>query len=161
MNAQGLMAANSSAGGPVGAPPNQAQNLLAQQQHNANSDPQIKLNTYIYDHLLRTRQYDIARHFFNANKCLTKGSKGKPNGIMDDVSDPKRPEDLPEPDVYDSMGSDASFLLGWWCMFWDVFSAAHRFPSARPGTVDYVVGISAHADSADACSNCRRCATAA
>jgi hypothetical protein len=140
MNAQGLMAANSSAGGPVGAPPTQAQNLLAQQQQTVIAgDPQTRLNTYIYDHLLKVRQYDIARQFLGANKCLTKPSKNKPNGIIDDQDGPKRPDDLPEPDVYESMNTESSFLYGWWCMFWDVFAAAHKIPTARPGTVDYVV----------------------
>jgi hypothetical protein len=143
MNAQGLMAANSSAGGPVGAPPTQAQNLLAQQQQTViGGDPQTRFNTYIYDHLLKVRQYDIARQFLVANKCLTKPSKGKPNGIMEDPSDgPKRPDDLPEPDVHESMNTESSFLFGWWCMFWDVFAAAHKNPAARQGTVDYVVRI--------------------
>jgi hypothetical protein len=144
MNAQGLMAANSSAGGPVGAPPTQVQNLLTQQQQQAIAgDPQTRLNTYIYDHLLKSRQYDIARQFLASNKCLTKMSKAKPNGIsgLDDVSE-GRPDDLPEPDVYESMNTESSFLLGWWCMFWDVFAAAHKLPNARTGTMDYVVGIS-------------------
>jgi hypothetical protein len=146
MNAQGLMAANSSAGGPVGAPPTQAQNLLAQQQQTVIAgDNHTLLNTYIYDHLLKGRQYDIARQFLAANKCLTQTSK-KPNGVLEDVSDgPKRPDDLPEPDVYQSMNPESSFLYGWWCMFWDVFAAAHKHPTARPGTVDYVVcNSSAH-----------------
>jgi hypothetical protein len=122
MNGPGLLNA---AGGPVGAPP-------AAQGSNANMD----LNTYIYDHLIQTGQFDLARSFKSKNSCRTKG-KGKPNGVanVDSKDNPQRPDDLPEAEVMPFHG-DTSFLMDWWAMFWDLFKSAHHNEKGT-GTVSH------------------------
>jgi hypothetical protein len=129
MNGPGL-ALTSAAGGPVGAPPGNGQQAV---------DNKMELNTYIYDHLLRTNQFDLARDFKQQNPCRTK-AKGKPNGVsdMDSKENPRRPDDLPDADVLPFLG-DSSFLSDWWTMFWDLFVSARSKAGANGTSSAYLV----------------------
>ncbi|KAK3713352.1 hypothetical protein LTR37_008544 [Vermiconidia calcicola] len=146
---QGNMAAM---GGPVGgggtvAPqmnagtPSGSANPMSQ-EHMLN-----KLNTAIYDYLLRIQLYDVAKQF---NKHMShsieyRDPKQSPNqrggqqanGVDDtmeiDNNDKgllEKPDDLPLPK---NLGGDGPFLHDWWCQFWEMFQA-HRSkrPTAAP-----------------------------
>jgi hypothetical protein len=114
MNGQQL-AMNNAAGGPVGAPPMNA---------DQSNEMKMELNTYIYDHLMQSKQYDLARDF-RANNPVKTRPRGKPNGVgPDDSKDgPRRPDDLPDANVLPFQGN-GSFLMEWWTMFWDLFASA-------------------------------------
>jgi hypothetical protein len=90
-----------------------------------------KLNTAIYDYLLRSGLYDIAKAFMDKMPIETKNDvKQSPNqrggqqanGIDDGMDDSKdhgilnRPDDLPLPNTL----FDGPFLQDWWCQFWEI-----------------------------------------
>jgi hypothetical protein len=136
-----MVTMNNAAGGPVGGQQMMGQQQLAQGQQQI-QDPLLQLNTYIYDHLLTLRQHDLARKFISV--CQITQKDGKPsalqNGVGDamdtDSKDSKRPDDLPEPGI-PNHPSDESFLLEWWCMFWDVFGAAHKRATSGSPAQEY------------------------
>lgn len=83
-----------------------------------------KLNTAIYDYLLRNSQYDIAKAFQEKMPIETKPKDEKQaNGMddgMDDTKDPgilKRPEGLPLPNNM----HDGPLLQDWWLQFWELW----------------------------------------
>lgn len=107
---------------------------------------QIKLNTAIYDYLLRNSLYDIAKSFQKDMTIETKQDiKQSPNqrngqmanGIdgMDDMKDPglmKKPDDLPLPNnMY-----DGPFLQDWWFQFWEIYMGNRN--RSRGNTQQYV-----------------------
>jgi hypothetical protein len=136
MNGPPGMAMNSAVGVPVGGSP-----LSMQQPNNADQgqDLQQRLNTYIYDHFLKTKQFELARQF-RANNVVRVREKGKPNGVStnDPKDGPKKPDDLPEAELPPQI-SESSFLLDWFCMFWDTFHAARGKPTFRTLSTEYVV----------------------
>jgi len=93
----------------------------------------LKLNTYIYDYFLKHEMYDLARMLVQKVEI----EQGEPqkhsperrdvNGVHDSMEqDTKdalhnKPDDLPTPRV--PAASDGSFLLDWWCQFWDCYLA--------------------------------------
>ena len=108
-----------------------------------------KLNTAIYDYLLRGRHYDIARAVSNGLPLFTKPDvKQSPNqrngqqanGVdepeLDGSKDPGisgRPDDLPFPD---NVG-DGPFLQDWWYQFWEIhFAKRNKSPNQQ--TTQYV-----------------------
>lgn len=130
-------------GGPVGGTPN---NSLDNQAVYLK-----KLNTAIYDYLLRNRLYDIARMFNEQMPIETKTDiktdiKESPNqrsgqqvnGIEDDADDNKdqailkRPEGLPLPNNL----FDGPVLQDWWCQFWEIWHG-HR-GNGKIGTQKYI-----------------------
>ncbi len=111
-----------------------------------------KLNTAIYDYLLRHGHYKVARELMQAVKKIdTKDSKQSPsqrpgqqaNGV-DDSMDPdggneylrNRPPEMP---LANSIGGDGPFLQDWWCQFWEVF-AAHRSRAGGTGMMNSYIG---------------------
>lgn len=138
MNQQGQMAM----GGPVNAPTPMSE---------LDSDQVLqKLNTAIYDYLLRNSHYEVARAVSKGLKILTKDEKQSPNqrngqqanGVdesMDiDSKDPGidgRPPELPLPaNVF-----DGPFLQDWWFQFWEIhFARRNRNPNPSSQTTQYV-----------------------
>ncbi|MCJ1287256.1 hypothetical protein MMC26_006604 [Xylographa opegraphella] len=95
-----------------------------------------RLNTYIYDYLLKQESYDCARALLKSGlavQIINKPSPGRrPNGTdegsidadsKDDIES-QRPHDLPLPEI--AHGTDNSFLLEWFSVFWDIFFAARK-----------------------------------
>jgi len=81
-----------------------------------------QLNTYIYDYFIRNNQYDLARMMLNQPEMkVNLKPKSDPNSTEE-----KGPEDLPLPLMPAQAISENSFLLDWWCQFWDIFSAARN-----------------------------------
>ena len=133
-------------GGPVGGPqmnagtPGNSSDLISQ------TLSVKKLNTAIYDYLLRNSLFDVARQFQKTMDVEQK-SDGKPspnqrgqqaNGVddgMDDSKDPpipNKPNDLALADI------QADFLKDWWCQFWEIWNG-HRKPKAAPAqTQQYI-----------------------
>lgn len=135
MNAGGM----NTAGGAVGkmTMPN---NPRAGPARQSGQDPSDMLNTYIYDHFLRSGKWDIARAIYQSGMTLQTVPKSSPNrrngdgnavngvdsNAMDtdnkDDSDSKRPDDLPAAKMPQSH-PDVSFLADWWALFMGVFRA--------------------------------------
>lgn len=92
-----------------------------------------RLNTAIYDYLLRAQLYDVARMFVKqvdvelVDKESPNQRQGQPNGIDDgmdidqDNNIKARPKDLMAPAPL----GDGPFLQDWWCQFWEIFHG-HR-----------------------------------
>lgn len=140
MNQQGQMAM----GGPVNAPtPSGGGGSLGHEE------VLQRLNTAIYDYLLRNQHYDVARavsknlQIFKKNDV--KQSPNQRNGQqangddgmeLDSSKDPGiagRPDDLPCPDNV----VDGPFLQDWWFQFWELHFAK-RGKNAPPQTTAYV-----------------------
>ena len=131
------------AGGPVGGP---VMNQAGSRQQMMGKEDQKRLNTYIYDYMLKNEQFDLARAFYkqfpiNQHAGPPKSSPGKRelNGVDDmdtDSKDSKRPADLPEPNI-PPQADGSCFLYDWWCQFWDIFGARNN-RSSPPNTADYL-----------------------
>jgi len=114
---------NHQAGGPVQAATPSSSDMSAEALTK-------KLNTAIYDYLLRNSHYEVARAMHKATEINTKPDikhspgqqNGQPNGIDDLLNHPAlrdRPDDLPMPaNVY-----DGPFLEDWWSMYWEIHFA--------------------------------------
>src|ERR1700760_3269844 len=108
---------NANVGGPVGGP----------MPPQGGSQELLQLHTYIYDHLLKLKHYDLARNFLSKCEIMKKepgkdqsnGANASKNGLD------TKPSDLPEAGVPDHPG-DNSFLQEWWATFWDFYAAARR-----------------------------------
>ncbi|KAI0390869.1 hypothetical protein F5Y17DRAFT_461365 [Xylariaceae sp. FL0594] len=145
----------SMAGGPGGGPVMMS-NLGGPNPGQAQRPPEnnrATLNTYIYDYFLREGMYDCARAMLNSEQALNV-HKSSPrhnengssigNGPGDDAMDtdskddlePKRPSDLPAPNVPNS--SDSCFLLEWFCVFWDILSAQRNKGGVSTQVTQYV-----------------------
>lgn len=110
-----------------------------------------RLNTAIYDYLLKNGEWGCARELLKSKLevQVIKSSPGRrPNGVdentMDtdvkDDPDSQRPSDLPLPrETGAAMGSDSSFLLDWYSVFWDMFlSKTPRAMNKNQNAVQYV-----------------------
>ena len=106
-----------------------------------------KLNTAIYDYLLRNSLYDIAKSFQGQMEIDTKPDNNEspnqrgsqlPNGVdegIDGDSDKalrKRPEGLPLPNNF----HDGPFLQDWWCQFWEIWHGLRG--RGKNGTIQFV-----------------------
>lgn len=107
-----------------------------------------RLNTAIYDYLLRNELYDIAKAFHAKVPIETKtDTKQSPNqrgsqqanGVDDSMDiDSKdqaimnRPEGLPLPG-----NIEGPFLQDWWCQFWEMWRG-HRKLNVAPNTQNYI-----------------------
>lgn len=138
MNVQANVAAMNAAGGAVGPPPAMDQGPM--RSHFGDNEHK-RLNTYIYDYLLKMEKFDVARTFHQHCQINTKPgpSPGRVNGVDDGMdtdskdSVMKKPADLPLPDLPPMSDNNTSFLYDWWCQFWDVYGARHR-PKDKEGT---------------------------
>ena len=110
-----------------------------------------KLNTAIYDYLIKNGEWACARELLKSKLevQIAKPSPGRrPNGVdenaMDtdtkDDLDSQRPSDLPLPAAGPtSMGSDSSFLLDWYSVFWDMYLAKNpRATNKNQNAVQYI-----------------------
>ena len=134
-------------GGPVGGggPPMNA----GTPSNSANSySPEIikqKLNTAIYDYLLRNGKYEIARSFVDQMSVDTKAdTKESPsqragqqvNGVddgMDDDAVAKRPDGLPLPNNL----MQGPFLQDWWFQYWEIWQTQRNILT-KAGLQSYV-----------------------
>ncbi|KAK3653351.1 hypothetical protein LTR56_004555 [Elasticomyces elasticus] len=135
------------AGGPVGGgPPSQQPQVGTPSSGDGSGLNAIKrLNTAIYDYLLRNSLYDVARGFVKQME-IEEGVKksptqrGQPNGVSDDGMDVdqvaeirNRPEDLPLP----LQLGDGPFLQDWWCQFWEIYTG-YRGKGGRNQVLGYI-----------------------
>lgn len=131
-------------GGPVNAPtPNGGGAPLG---HN---DVLERLNTAIYDYLLRNQHYEVARavskHLAIRSKDDVKQSPNQRNGQEANGADDgmevdgidkgifNRPKDLPFPDNV----VEGPFLQDWWFQFWEIHFAK-RGKNPNPHTNQYI-----------------------
>lgn len=118
---------NNVQGGPVGGSAPMINQAAARQQ--VDQAAEKRLNTYIFDYLCRSHHYELARAFSEHCPILIRpGGKSRATGTDDSMDtdikeDPKRPDNLPYPEIA-AHHSDNAFLLDWWCQFWDIFGAA-------------------------------------
>ena len=105
-----------------------------------------KLNTYIYDYLLKNEQYDCARLLLNSSLTVitqpADPKKRDPDPMDPDSKadiDVKKPADLPLPHQILDANTENSFLLDWFTLFWEIFLAprAQRPPKLNPNAVQY------------------------
>lgn len=93
-----------------------------------------QLNTYIYEYFLKNGMYDCARALLASEQPMNVikdspgrrrdengGEEGTDGDSKDDI-DPKRPADLPDPNIPKEC-PETCFLFEWWCLFWDMFNA--------------------------------------
>ncbi|KAK5139391.1 hypothetical protein LTR32_007455, partial [Rachicladosporium monterosium] len=123
------------AGGPVGGgggPPSQQQAQMGvgtPSSGDGNGNAKKRLNTVIYDYLLRNNLHDVARGFLKhmdieVDVKKSPNQRGQPNGVADDGMDlgiaelKDLPDDLPMP----AQLGDGPFLLDWWCQFWEIYT---------------------------------------
>ncbi|WPH05033.1 transcriptional activator soma [Acrodontium crateriforme] len=107
----------------------------------SNGDPLKRLNTAIYDYLLRNSLYDVARLFSKSVDIETDTKKspnqrgGQLNGLDDmdiDKAIQDRPDDLPLPQQL----GDGPFLQDWWCQFWEIYHGQRS--KGKPTTLAYI-----------------------
>lgn len=107
-----------------------------------------KLNTAIYDYLLRNELYDLAKNFHTKMPIETRPDmKQSPNqrggqqanGVDDMDSDIKdqalinRPDGLPLPG-----NIEGPFLQDWWCQFWEMWNGHRNRKNVASNTQNYV-----------------------
>ena len=110
-------------GGPVAAP--QQMNAGTPNSGGPAIDNIKRLNTAIYDYLLRNGLYDSARSFLKTMDIDTdmkkspgsRAANGVDDGLELDSEIKNRPEDLPAP----LQLGEGPFLQDWWCQFWEMF----------------------------------------
>lgn len=102
-----------------------------------------RLNTAIYDYLLRLGLYEAARQFVKSvdidekMKDSPNQRGGQQNGIDDGMGVEhegiaNRPHDLPAP----AQLGDGPFLQDWWCQFWEIYHG-HR-GKGKQTTLSYI-----------------------
>ena len=107
---------------------------------------EAKLNALIYHYLCTKGQYDSARAVKNSHMVfdppLTGGDvNGVDNSMQNDSKegiDKNRPDDLPDIEGTMNDGQGGSFLLGWFCLFWDIYFAQRKLPKASQNAMQYV-----------------------
>jgi len=145
MNVPGNMAVMNAAGGAVGPAP--VMNQAVGRAH-FEPDEQKRLNTYIYDYLLKLEKFDLARTFQQQCQIAIKQSTSPGRGVngVDDMDTDskdavlKRPADLPIPELPGLSDNTTCFLYEWWCQFWDVYGARSKMSPAKANmvTVEYL-----------------------
>lgn len=144
-------------GGPVGGGHQGQQHPMNAGTPNSGSGPPAidavkRLNTAIYDYLLRNALYDTARSFVNSpHMDVETGVKKSPssdsrqsqqqaNGVggggdemeIDNDGIKNRPGDLPAP----LQLGDGPFLQDWWCQFWEIFQGYRN--KGKQHTLQYI-----------------------
>lgn len=139
------MAAMNGANGSIGALPlmNNGPNG-ATPRHGGEPDDfdfEGRLNSNIYDYFVKSGHFECARALMKSEARITPALRaidGDVNGTDEDSKDDlgsKRPSDLPPPSD-PSPGSP--FLLEWFSLFWDVWNAQRKKPSASAHAMSYV-----------------------
>ena len=126
-------------------------NGAAQRGQDDQPDYKVKLNTHIYDYLLKNELYDAARALLNSSSLVIstrQSPKRRPNGLSGDAMDTdskdnidlKKPDDLPDAELQVNACFENSFLLDWFTLFWEIFSAPrpNRHPKLNPNAVQYM-----------------------
>ncbi|KAH9842126.1 camp-dependent protein kinase pathway protein [Teratosphaeria destructans] len=124
----------------MGGPVQQMNNAGTPSGGAAPIDAVKRLNTAIYDYLLRNQFHDAARSFLKNAEVETemKKSPNQRNGVGDDGMDidgneiKDKPADLPLP----LQLGDGVFLQDWWCQFWEIFQG-HR-GKGKQSTLSYI-----------------------
>ena len=107
------------------------------------SDPRHSINTYIYDYFIQNRQYKLARAMLNSDikpglqADAAKQSPGSRNVNGVDAAAEDDETTLPKPDVPPGQCVLNSFLMDWWCQFWDIYSATRNRPTVNPNGKQY------------------------
>lgn len=111
-----------------------------------------RLNTAIYDHLLRNQLFDTARSFYKQvvdietveikkSPSQRQNNQQQANGVDDanamdldgnEIRD--KPDDLPLPIPL----GPAPFLQDWWCQFWELHHEARQKGRRNPATLTYI-----------------------
>lgn len=105
----------------------------------------LTLDTYIYDYFLRKGQRDIAKAMLDSDlKILTTTSKNNDRQdvkAIDDSTDAdlkadmqKRVEGLPAAALNETHPGEP-FLMDWWLLFWDLWSATRPANKGHNGPV--------------------------
>lgn len=135
--AVGMNNMNANPGGPVDGTPMMSQRQHPTPKQDATNDPRNQLNTYIYDYFLRNGFSKAAKSMIECEITLNlQGGKSSPgsrnvNGV--NAVDGESRGDLPEPNLPQVQAVDNSFLMDWWCQFWDVFSASRHKSGSTKG----------------------------
>ncbi len=131
-------------GGPVGGPQMNAGTPSNSGEIISHDISIKKLNTAIYEYLLRNQQFDLARQFRGKMEILTTDGKPSPNqrgqqanGVDEDGDSkdniiPNKPNDLPPPDI------DPEFLKDWWCQFWEIWAGHRKSKNVGSNTQQYI-----------------------
>jgi hypothetical protein len=120
---------NAQVGGPVEGTPVMG-NMPRPGQKPEQPDPRNLMNTYIYDYFMRNNHYRLARCMIESDLKMnlqpqgTKQSPGSRNVNGVDGMDTDDKGDLPLPVLPPGQCVENSFLMDWWCQFWDIYSAA-------------------------------------
>ena len=116
---------NAQMGGPVEGTP-----VMGNMPHPTAENPRNLMNTYIYDYFLRNNHFRLARCMIDSDIKVnldhsTKRSPGSRNVNGVDGMDPEE-KDLPLPALPSEQCVENSFLMDWWCQFWDIYGAARE-----------------------------------
>ncbi|KAF2273395.1 uncharacterized protein EI97DRAFT_444924 [Westerdykella ornata] len=129
-------------GGPVDGTPMMAHMVRPGPKEDPRQDPRGQLNTYIYDYHLRNGHIQAAKAMLDNNLQMNLQTKPKQspgsrnvNGV--DSMEPDEAADLPRPVLPTGQCVDNSFLMDWWCQFWDIFSARRPSMSANQKAGQY------------------------
>lgn len=106
-------------------------------------DFKAKLNTFIYDYLIKNEQWDVARAlhksaltvFTTPNKRRTGPDDGEDS--KDDI-DTKKPNDLPYALNVPQSTNENSFLLDWFQLFWEIWLAPQGKSKSLPDAAKYM-----------------------
>jgi hypothetical protein len=120
---------NANMRGPVDGTPTMGN--MARPGADPKGDPRNLMNTYIYDYFLRNHHYRLAKVMVESNMPMntTGGTKPSPdsrnvNGV--DTMDSDEKDSLPRPQLPPTQRVENSFLMDWWCQFWDIYSASRN-----------------------------------
>ncbi|KAK5109319.1 hypothetical protein LTR62_007088 [Meristemomyces frigidus] len=141
------------AGGPVGggAGPQQMMNAGTPSSGDVGGPHRVdtikRLNTAIYDYLLRQNMHEVARAFRATKVEIETDGKKSPNqraqtngaGVGDDGMEVDSvfkdlPDDLPAPAQLGH--GEGPFLQDWWCQFWEIYTGYRG--NGRQHTLSYI-----------------------
>ena len=119
---------------------------LPEEQVDETPNYEGKLNSLIYQYFCTKGEYDSARAVKNSHMVFDPPlNAGDVNGMDDpmqtdskDGIDKNRPDDLPDVKGIMHDGQGGSFLLGWFCLFWDIYFAQRKKPQASHNAMQYV-----------------------
>ena len=136
-----LMAGMNANIGPADGTPMITNAQRPQQMQQPRIDPREQLNTYIYDYFLRNSHSALAKSMIDCGLKLNLSQEkaspngGNTNGVSAMDTDEKL--DLPKPHLPSDQAAENSFLLDWWCQFWDIFTAA-RLRGGKGSQFQYI-----------------------
>lgn len=106
-----------------------------------------KLNTAIYDYLLRNQLFDLARNF-HSKMDIEQKTDGKPspnqrgqqvNGVDDGMDTDSRDPPIPNKPSDMPLGAiEPDFLKDWWCQFWEIWGGHRKMKNTPAQTQQYI-----------------------